>query len=271
MLGNVRAGVAETEALQARYTDITTRLADNYSDALMAEIGRCRSNWTTATPGISTPVSSRTWTRCAARRPTPTLKVSGGERRRVALCRLLLQRPDLLLLDEPTNHLDAESVQWLEAHLAAYPGTVVAVTHDRYFLDNVAQRILELDRGHAYPYQGNYTTYLEPRPPGYRCRAEGCQTATPCSANWTGCVLRRWPDRPKAARGCAVTKSWRLPRPRPAVDFEARSTFHRVRGWAIWSSRLNTWARRSVTRTVRRLVLVAAQRNRRRHRSQRSR
>src|SRR5918995_1315169 len=87
--------------------------------------------------------------------------LSGGERRRVALCKLLLEAPDLLLLDEPTNHLDAESVQWLEQHLAAYPGTVLAVTHDRYFLDNVAGWILELDRGRAYPYEGNYSTYLE--------------------------------------------------------------------------------------------------------------
>jgi ATP-binding cassette ChvD family protein len=87
--------------------------------------------------------------------------LSGGERRRVALCKLLLEAPDLLLLDEPTNHLDAESVQWLEQHLAKYPGTVLAVTHDRYFLDNVAEWILELDRGRAYPYEGNYSTYLE--------------------------------------------------------------------------------------------------------------
>jgi ATP-binding cassette ChvD family protein len=87
--------------------------------------------------------------------------LSGGERRRVALCRLLLEQPDLLLLDEPTNHLDAESVQWLEQHLAKYPGTILAVTHDRYFLDNVAEWILELDRGRAYPYEGNYSTYLE--------------------------------------------------------------------------------------------------------------
>src|SRR6195952_4348121 len=91
----------------------------------------------------------------------PVDHLSGGERRRVALCALLLEQPDLLLLDEPTNHLDAESVDWLEQHLAKYPGTILAVTHDRYFLDNVAEWILELDRGHLYPYEGNYSTYLE--------------------------------------------------------------------------------------------------------------
>ena len=97
--------------------------------------------------------------------------LSGGERRRVALCKLLLQKPDLLLLDEPTNHLDAESVQWLEQHLEKYEGTVVAVTHDRYFLDNVAEWILELDRGRAYPYEGNYSTYLEMK--AARLKVEG--------------------------------------------------------------------------------------------------
>src|SRR5499427_6967129 len=91
---------------------------------------------------------------------TPIKVLSGGERRRVALCRLLLQKPDILLLDEPTNHLDAESVQWLEQHLARYEGTVIAVTHDRYFLDNVAQWILELDRGHGIPWKGNYSSWL---------------------------------------------------------------------------------------------------------------
>lgn len=114
----------------------------------------------------------------ALRCPPPDTDVkdlSGGERRRVALCRLLLQQPDLLLLDEPTNHLDAESVQWLEQHLAGYPGTVVAVTHDRYFLDNVAGWILELDRGHAYPYQGNYATYLDTK--AARLRVEGRKDA----------------------------------------------------------------------------------------------
>ena len=114
----------------------------------------------------------------ALRCPPPDAEVSvlsGGERRRVALCRLLLSQPDLLLLDEPTNHLDAESVAWLEQHLGKYPGTVVAVTHDRYFLDNVAGWILELDRGHAYPYEGNYSTYLETK--AARMKVEGQRDA----------------------------------------------------------------------------------------------
>ena len=122
----------------------------------------CRPRSKRRTPGTSTRSSSTRWTRCACRRPTPTCRtLSGGERRRVALCRLLLAAPDLLLLDEPTNHLDAESVAWLERHLAEYKGAVVAVTHDRYFLDNVAGWILELDRGKGIPYQGNYSSWLE--------------------------------------------------------------------------------------------------------------
>ena len=114
----------------------------------------------------------------ALRCPPPDADVtvlSGGERRRVALCKLLLQQPDLLLLDEPTNHLDAESVQWLEQHLEKYPGTIVAITHDRYFLENVAQWILELDRGRAYPYEGNYSTYLETK--AARLKVEGAKDA----------------------------------------------------------------------------------------------
>src|SRR3954453_7885049 len=105
----------------------------------------------------------------------PVTHLSGGERRRVALCKLLLEAPDLLLLDEPTNHLDAESVQWLEQHLAKYPGAILAVTHDRYFLDNVADWILELDRGRTYPYEGNYSTYLEKK--GERLAVQGKKDA----------------------------------------------------------------------------------------------
>ena len=114
----------------------------------------------------------------ALRCPPPDADVtvlSGGERRRVALCKLLLSKPDLLLLDEPTNHLDAESVLWLEQHLAKYAGAVLAVTHDRYFLDNVAEWILEVDRGRLYPYEGNYSTYLEKK--GERLKVEGKKDA----------------------------------------------------------------------------------------------
>jgi ATP-binding cassette ChvD family protein len=162
VLGNVEDGVAETKALLRRYNEIAELMATDYSDELLEEMGKLqeqldhREAWDLD--------SQLEQAMDALRCPPPDAEVSvlsGGERRRVALCRLLLQQPDLLLLDEPTNHLDAESVQWLEQHLEKYPGTVVAVTHDRYFLDNVAGWILELDRGHAYPYEGNYSTYLE--------------------------------------------------------------------------------------------------------------
>ena len=127
--------------------------------------------------------------------------LSGGERRRVALCKLLLSQPDLLLLDEPTNHLDAESVQWLEQHLEKYPGTVVAVTHDRYFMENVAGWILELDRGRAYPYEGNYSTYLETK--AARLKVEGARrtsrSASAWKTSWSGSGPARAHDRPRAA------------------------------------------------------------------------
>jgi ATP-binding cassette ChvD family protein len=172
VLGNVEDGVAETMALLDRYNEIAEQMATDYSDDLLAEMGRLqeqldhRNAWDLE--------SQLDQAMDALRCPPPDADVSvlsGGEKRRVALCRLLLSQPDLLLLDEPTNHLDAESVQWLEQHLEKYPGTVVAVTHDRYFLDNVAGWILELDRGHAYPYEGNYSTYLETK--AARIKVEG--------------------------------------------------------------------------------------------------
>src|SRR6187431_3809405 len=136
--------------------------ADAQQDALMAETGDLQTELDNAN---AWDIDSRLdQAMDALRCPPPDVLVdilSGGERRRVALCKLLLQQPDLLLLDEPTNHLDAESVHWLEGHLKAYPGAVLAVTHDRYFLDNVAEWILELDRGRTHPYEGNYSTYLE--------------------------------------------------------------------------------------------------------------
>jgi ATP-binding cassette ChvD family protein len=176
VLGNVEAGVAETKALIERYSEIAAKMVADCSGGLLDELGRLqeqldhRDAWDLG--------SRIDQAMDALRCPPPGAQVSmlsGGERRRVALCRLLLSQPDLLLLDEPTNHLDAESVAWLEQHLDTYPGTVVAVTHDRYFLDNVAGWILELDRGHAYPYEGNYSTYLETK--AGRMKIEGLRDA----------------------------------------------------------------------------------------------
>ncbi|MGD1170792.1 energy-dependent translational throttle protein EttA [Mycobacterium seoulense] len=160
--GNVEEGLGEIKVKLDRFNEVAELMATDYSDELMEEMGRLQEDLDHADAWDldSQLEQAMDALRCPpADEPVTTL--SGGERRRVALCKLLLSKPDLLLLDEPTNHLDAESVQWLEQHLAAYPGAVLAVTHDRYFLDNVAQWILELDRGRAYPYEGNYSTYLE--------------------------------------------------------------------------------------------------------------
>ena len=176
VLENVQVGVAETRALLDRFNEISAALADPEADydSLLSEMGNLQEQldhqqaWDLD--------SQLEQAMDALRCPPPDADVavlSGGEKRRVGLCRLLLQAPDLLLLDEPTNHLDAESVQWLEQHLEKYAGTVVAVTHDRYFLDNVAQWILEIDRGRAYPYEGNYSTYLETKQA--RLKVEGAK------------------------------------------------------------------------------------------------
>ena len=162
VLGNVQEGAGEVASKLARYNEIAELMATDYSDELMEEMGRLQEDLDNADAWDLD--SQLQQAMDALRCPPgdePVTHLSGGERRRVALCKLLLSKPDLLLLDEPTNHLDAESVQWLEQHLAAYEGAVLAVTHDRYFLDNVAEWILELDRGRAYPYEGNYSTYLE--------------------------------------------------------------------------------------------------------------
>ena len=164
VLGNVQEAAAETIAQIERFNEISAELAspDADYDTLLAEMGTLQEQ-IDASDGWDLE-NQLEQAMDALRCPpgdTPVTNLSGGERRRVALCKLLLQKPDLLLLDEPTNHLDAESVLWLEQHLAQYAGAVLAVTHDRYFLDNVAQWILELDRGRAYPYEGNYSTYLE--------------------------------------------------------------------------------------------------------------
>jgi ATP-binding cassette ChvD family protein len=176
VLGNVEEGVASTKALVDRYNEIAEEMATDYSDALLEEMGKLQEqlDHSNAWDLDSQLEQAMDALRCPPADADVSV-LSGGERRRVALCRLLLSQPDLLLLDEPTNHLDAESVLWLEQHLEQYPGTVVAVTHDRYFLDNVAGWILELDRGHAYPYEGNYSTYLESK--AARIKVEGQKDA----------------------------------------------------------------------------------------------
>jgi ATP-binding cassette ChvD family protein len=178
VLENVQEGVADTMAKINRFNEISVELADPDADydRLLAEMGTLQEqiDHLNAWDLDSQLEQAMDALRC----PPPDADVSvlsGGEKRRVALCKLLLQQPDLLLLDEPTNHLDAESVNWLEQHLEKYPGTVIAITHDRYFLDNVAQWILELDRGRAYPYEGNYSTYLEKKQE--RLKVEGAKDA----------------------------------------------------------------------------------------------
>ncbi|MBM3722450.1 MAG: energy-dependent translational throttle protein EttA [Actinobacteria bacterium] len=178
VLENVQEGVAETMALLARFNQVSEEMAspDADYDKLLAEMGSLQEklDHLNAWDLDSQLEQAMDALRCPP--PDADVKVlSGGERRRVALCKLLLQKPDLLLLDEPTNHLDAESVLWLEQFLSKYEGTVVAITHDRYFLDNVAQWILELDRGRAYPYEGNYSTYLETK--AARLKVEGQKDA----------------------------------------------------------------------------------------------
>lgn len=160
--GNVEEGLGDIKVKLDRFNEVAELMATDYSDELMEEMGRLQEvlDHADAWDLDSQLEQAMDALRCPPP-DEPVTNLSGGERRRVALCKLLLSKPDLLLLDEPTNHLDAESVQWLEQHLAVYPGAILAVTHDRYFLDNVAQWILELDRGRAYPYEGNYSTYLE--------------------------------------------------------------------------------------------------------------
>ena len=159
---NVEDGLGETMVQLKRYNEIAELMATDYSDELMEEMGDLQEKLDHADAWEIDSQLEQAMDALRCPPPeSPVTNLSGGEKRRVALCKLLLSKPDLLLLDEPTNHLDAESVLWLEQHLAAYPGAILAVTHDRYFLDHVAQWIAEVDRGHLYPYEGNYSTYLE--------------------------------------------------------------------------------------------------------------
>jgi ATP-binding cassette ChvD family protein len=176
VLENVEDGVKEIKGKLNRFNEIAELMATDYSDALLDEMGKLQEDLDHANAwDLDAQLEQAMDALGCPPGDWPVTKLSGGEKRRVALCKLLLEAPDLLLLDEPTNHLDAESVNWLEQHLAKYAGTVVAVTHDRYFLDNVAQWILELDRGRAFPYEGNYSTYLETKQT--RLKVEGQKDA----------------------------------------------------------------------------------------------
>ena len=178
VIDNVKEGVAETVAMLDRFNAISDEMSqpDADYDKLLAEMGTLQEQLDHRNAWELDSLLEQAMDALRCPPPDTDVKVlSGGEKRRVALCKLLLEAPDLLLLDEPTNHLDAESVLWLEQHLNKYPGAVVAITHDRYFLDNVAQWILELDRGRAYPYEGNYSTYLETK--ATRLKIEGQKDA----------------------------------------------------------------------------------------------
>ncbi len=162
MLENIQEAFGDTNAKMARFNEIAELMATDYSDELMTEMGELQEVLDHADAwDLDAQIDQAMDALRCPPGDADVAVLSGGERRRVALCRLLLSKPDLLLLDEPTNHLDAESVQWLEQFLSSYPGAVLAVTHDRYFLDNVAQWIAEIDRGRLHPYEGNYSTYLE--------------------------------------------------------------------------------------------------------------
>ncbi|MCF0083154.1 energy-dependent translational throttle protein EttA [Streptomyces lomondensis] len=176
VLENVQEGVAGIKGKLDRFNEIAEQMATDYTDELMDEMGKLQEDLDHANAwDLDAQLEQAMDALGCPPGDWAVTNLSGGERRRVALCKLLLEQPDLLLLDEPTNHLDAESVNWLEQHLAKYPGTVVAVTHDRYFLDNVAQWICEVDRGRLYPYEGNYSKYLETK--AARLKVEGQKDA----------------------------------------------------------------------------------------------
>ena len=249
VLGNVMEAFGEINAKLGRFNEIAELMATDYSDELMDEMGELQEDLDHAN---AWDLESQVDQAMDALRCPPgdadVSVLSGGEKRRVALCRLLLSKPDLLLLDEPTNHLDAESVQWLEQFLSSYAGAVLAVTHDRYFLDNVAQWIVELDRGRAYPYEGNYSTYLEKK--GERLEVQGKKDAKLASGSRRsspGCGRAPRPGRRRTRPGSTATRRWR-PRPTgPASSTSRRSRSRRARGSARSSSRSTTCARASAT------------------------
>jgi ATPase subunit of ABC transporter with duplicated ATPase domains len=238
--GNVDEAVREIRALLTRFEEISMRFAEPMSDEEMTKLLDEQAKVQERIEAVNAwEVDRKIEIAMDALRLPPgdadVARLSGGERRRVALCRVLLEEPDMLLLDEPTNHLDAESVAWLERHLAEFPGTVVAVTHDRYFLDNVAGWILELDRGHGIPYEGNYTAWLDQkrtRLAQEEKQASARQRTLERELEW----VRNGRGRPSPRRACSGSRIW--PRPtRPSGSCRTRLSSRRRRGsGTTWSS-----------------------------------
>ena len=219
VIENVRMAFADMIAKVERFNQISVEMCDPDCDmdALMAEMGRLQDEIDAADGwDIDSKLGQAMDALQLPDSDMPVNVLSGGERRRVALCKLLLEAPDLLLLDEPTNHLDAESILWLEHFLKNYPGAVLAVTHDRYFLDHVAEWICEVDRGHLYPYKGNYSTYLETkaaRAAAQGQREERLAKRIAAELDWVRSSPR--PARPRTRPAWLATRRWR-PRPAPA-------------------------------------------------------
>ena len=205
---NVMLGVAEKKAILERYNE----LAMNYSDETADEMANLQDkidaeNLWDLDSQIDVAMEAL---RCPDDEADVAM-LSGGERRRVALCRLLLEAPDMLLLDEPTNHLDAETIAWLQQHLIDYKGTILIVTHDRYFLDDITGWILELDRGSGIPYEGNYSSWLEQRPNAFRKRHAKIRAGKKrLSANWNGCARVKKPGKPNKKPGSMPIMIWQI-------------------------------------------------------------
>ena len=245
VLGNVEEGVGEIKSKLDRFNEISALMAepDADFDALMEEMGQLQEAIDAANAwDLDSQLEQAMEALRCPPADMPVTHLSGGERRRVALCKLLLQKPDLLLLDEPTNHLDAESVLWLEQHLQSYEGAVIAITHDRYFLDHVAEWIAEVDRGNLYPYEGNYSTYLEKK--RSRLEVQGKKDAK-LAKNWTGSVPTLRAARLSQRLVWHATRRWLRRLRRPASLTSKRFRFLRDPAWVTSLLRLRTCRRAS--------------------------